>query len=132
MTKSITKLACVGLMTVGGALAMGQDEGANREARARAQEIQAQQQKQIAVQQDQAEQQRREAQRALEAQNTPPPAPAGGGGGGRVFGGPGGMGGEEIKLLKQFDKEKDKKLNAAERKEALAHLAKEREARPGR
>jgi spore coat protein CotH len=70
------------------------------------------------------------------AQNadSPPPAPGGPGGGpggDRFIGGPPGMG-EEIKLAKQFDKDGDKKLSAAERKEALAHLAKERESGRGR
>ena len=47
--------------------------------------------------------------------------------GGRGFGGPGGPGGfgpmnEEIKLVKQFDKDGDKILNGAERKAAKAYL----------
>src|SRR5687768_4013766 len=41
------------------------------------------------------------------------------------FGGPGGMR-EETKLLKKFDKDKDKMLNSAERKEAREFLVKER------
>ena len=57
----------------------------------------------------------------------PPFAPGGNGPGG--FGGPGGPGGmdaEATKLVKQFDKDGDKWLNAEERKAARAFIVKER------
>src|SRR5437764_15442256 len=81
---------------------------------------------------------------AVRAQNAdqPPPSPSGGPGGpnggpGGPNGGPGGPGGpgggggfgpmrQEIKLLKQFDKDGDKKLNLEERNAAREYLAKER------
>src|SRR6187549_599815 len=60
----------------------------------------------------------------------PPPTegarPPGGGfpGGGGMRGMPGMMGGEERKLVKQFDKDGDKQLDAAERAEAREFLKK--------
>ena len=53
-----------------------------------------------------------------------PPPFGPGGPGGRGFGGPGGMQ-QETKLLKQFDKDGDGRLNAAERKAARELLQKE-------
>lgn len=74
-----------------------------------------------------------------EKQATPPadaaaPAPGRGPGGPGGFGGPGGPGGTppaEVKLLKQFDKDGDKLLNAAERKAAREHIAANPPARRG-
>lgn len=75
---------------------------------------------------------------AQQVQEAPRPAPGGppqdqlvgpggpGGPGGR--GGPGGMMRQETKLLEKFDKNGDKRLDAAERKEAREFLQKEREA----
>src|SRR5437867_9514568 len=60
----------------------------------------------------------------------PPPFSPGGPGGG-VFGGPGGMQ-DETKLVKQFDKDGDQRLNAAERKAAFEFLQKERAEGRGR
>jgi len=72
---------------------------------------------------------------AAQENNPPPPSPArqggpggfgggGPGGGGFMGGGPGGMG-QQTEVLKKFDKDGDKKLNQAERKEAREFLAKE-------
>ena len=56
-----------------------------------------------------------------QGQEPPPPREERRGPGG--FGGPGGpMGGSERKVLKQFDKDENKRLNAAERAEARAWL----------
>src|SRR2546426_12826599 len=52
-----------------------------------------------------------------------PPPFGPGGPGGRGFGGPGGMQ-QETKLLKQFDKDGDGRLNSAERKAARGLLEK--------
>lgn len=67
----------------------------------------------------------------LLAQDGPPPGGAGGGPGGpggRGFGGGGfgGFGNQELKVLKKFDQDGDKMLNAAERKAAREFIAKER------
>src|SRR5881394_953971 len=60
--------------------------------------------------------------RAPDFDGPPPFGPGRPGGGG--FGGPGGMQ-QETKLLKQFDKDGDGRLNAAERKAAREFLQKE-------
>src|SRR3954465_5989003 len=65
--------------------------------------------------------------RAQDADRPRPGGPGGpGGAGGDRFmgGGPPGMG-QQIELLKKFDKDGDKKLNKDERKEAREYLAKE-------